>query len=591
MRVAIYIRISTDEENQPFSLEAQENKLRSYISSQDDWHVVQIYSEQASGSATERPQLNKLLAAARAGRFDLVLVYRVDRFSRSVRGLAQLMDELDSAGVVFRSATEPFDTSDPAGRMMVQMLAVFAEFERATLIDRVINGMERKAARGEWCGGARPYGYSIDPHTNKLIVKEDEAGLPPHIFQMYTHKRLGAKEIANQLNDQGHRTKTGKPWSRNSVLTVLRNRAYIGEVFFRGQYHSGAHPALVEENVFAAAQEILTARGDDRAKRAGNASDYLLSGCLTCPECHKNYLGHAAHGNKYRYRYYSCYSRLRYGKKTCSSQQFPADQLERAVLEALLETYQRTDLFEEAIAEVARRRSELAEHYRAELTSVETDLANTEAAIERYLAAFESGTMSESVCGSRVKELAGKAAQLRDRHGELARLCSQETEAAPTQEELAAMRDHIHHAVTNGSPPVVKNLVQSLVAEVRITGERTVQPVFRIPANDSMQAHDHQTQVRLLSGGVPPGGFEPPHTAPEAGWCHVVFLALTCGELPFSVSGAGRCSVHIPWWLGERFRHYGCCTRALPRAYPFFLCSPVVAASLPRAVRAVKDDA
>lgn len=397
MRIAIYIRISTDEENQPFSLEAQETKLRAYISSQDDWQLLQVYSEQASGATTERPKLNNLLAAARAGRFDLVLVYRVDRFSRSVRGLAQLMDELDQSGVAFRSVTEPFDTTTPAGRMMVRMLAVFAEFERATLIDRVINGMESKAARGEWCGGARPHGYSIGPVTHQLVVKEDEAGVPPQIFQMYVRKQWGAQEIANQLNDQGHRTRAGKPWNRNAVLVVLRNRAYIGEVFFRGQYHPSAHPALVDADVFAEAQEILTARGDDHAKRAGNASECLLSGRITCPDCHKSYLGHAAHGNKYRY--YSCFSRMRYGKKTCPSQRLSADQLEQSVLEALLETYQRSDLFEQAIAEVARRRGELAEYHRSERTSVESDLASTEAAIERYLAAFESGTMPESVCG------------------------------------------------------------------------------------------------------------------------------------------------------------------------------------------------
>src|ERR1700730_2352561 len=101
----------------------------------------------------------------RAGRFDLLLVYRADRFSRSVRGLAQLLDELERAGVAFRSATEPFDTTTPAGRMMVQMLGVFAEFERATIVDRVIAGMERKAARGGWNGGPIPFGYRINPET------------------------------------------------------------------------------------------------------------------------------------------------------------------------------------------------------------------------------------------------------------------------------------------------------------------------------------------------------------------------------------------------------------------------------------------
>jgi hypothetical protein len=127
MRVATYTRISTDEEHQPYSLEAQASRLQSYISSQDGWLLVRSFSDQKSGATTDRPQLQQALDEARSGRFDLLLVYRVDRFSRSVRGLAQLLEELDRAGIAFRSATEPFDIATPAGRMMVQMLGVFAE--------------------------------------------------------------------------------------------------------------------------------------------------------------------------------------------------------------------------------------------------------------------------------------------------------------------------------------------------------------------------------------------------------------------------------------------------------------------------------
>jgi site-specific DNA recombinase len=178
MRVATYTRISTDEDHQPFSLDAQADRLGNYVASQDGWELVRTFTDQASGATTERPGLQRALAEAKVKQFDLLLVYRVDRFSRSVRGLALLLDELDKAGVDFRSATEPFDTTTPAGRMMVQMLGVFAEFERATIVDRVIAGMERKASRGGWCGGSRPFGYVSDPATGFLLAKEDEAPLP-----------------------------------------------------------------------------------------------------------------------------------------------------------------------------------------------------------------------------------------------------------------------------------------------------------------------------------------------------------------------------------------------------------------------------
>src|ERR1700674_5068293 len=211
IRVATYTRISTDEEHQRFSLEAQAERLDSYARSQDGWEVVRRFTDQMSGSTLERPQLQRALAEARLGRFDLLLVYRVDRLSRSVRGLAQLLEDLDQAHVVFRSATEPFDTGSPAGRMMVQMLGVFAEFERATIIDRVIAGMERKAARGGWLGGPNPYGYRYNPAVAMLDPDESESTTVRAIFDLYVTKKLGTRAVANWLNSHGHQTRAARP--------------------------------------------------------------------------------------------------------------------------------------------------------------------------------------------------------------------------------------------------------------------------------------------------------------------------------------------------------------------------------------------
>jgi site-specific DNA recombinase len=255
VRVATYTRISTDEEHQPYSLEAQDERLRSYIRSQEGWELARQFTDQMSGSVLERPGLQRALAEARAQRYDLLLVYRVDRLARSVRGLSEILHALDNAGAVFRSATEPFDTGSPPGRMMVQMLGVFAEFERATIIDRVIAGMERKAARGGWTGGPVPYGYRFVPRrlassdgqsqvltSDFLEVDPDRSPIVQVIFDLYANKRLGSRAIANWLTERGHRPSGGRPWSFRSVLTILRNRVYVGEVFFRAKWHSAPHP-------------------------------------------------------------------------------------------------------------------------------------------------------------------------------------------------------------------------------------------------------------------------------------------------------------------------------------------------------------
>jgi site-specific DNA recombinase len=349
MRVATYMRISTDEAHQPYSLSAQAERLGSYIASQPGWTLTREFTDQMTGAVLERPGLERALAEARAHRFDLLLVYRVDRLARSVRTLAHIVAELDEARVAFRSATEPFDTSTPGGRMFVQMLGVFAEFERATIVERVIAGMERKAATGGWPGGYRPFGYEPDRETGLLVVKEDEAPLVPIIFDLYANKRMGSRAVAQWLNRRGHRTKAGRPWSHTAVLTVLTNRVYVGEIFFRGRYHAALHPHLVEAHVFETVQAILESRGEDMGLRRTNGSQYLLTGLLRCEKCGKRFIGASAKGNAYRYAYYVCFSRHRYGTQECDQDRLRADELETRVLESLLSTLGRRDLLEDAV--------------------------------------------------------------------------------------------------------------------------------------------------------------------------------------------------------------------------------------------------
>src|SRR6266508_2790843 len=186
MRIATYTRISTDEDRQPFSLAAQADRLENYVKVQDGWRIVRRFTDSASGATLERPGLRDALQEARAGVYELLLVYRVDRLSRNVRQLAQVADELEKAGVALRSATEPFDTSSPAGKMMLQMLGVFSELERAT----------------------------------KLIhPAEPQADVVRRIFAMYAEGQMGAARIADVMNAEGHRTKNGTPFCARIVLS------------------------------------------------------------------------------------------------------------------------------------------------------------------------------------------------------------------------------------------------------------------------------------------------------------------------------------------------------------------------------------
>ena len=494
MRVATYTRISTDEEHQPYSLEAQATRLDSYAASQGDWELVRRFSDQTSGAKLERPGLQRAMLEAKAKRFDLLLVYRVDRLSRSVRGLAHVLEELDAYGVAFRSATEPFDTGTPAGRMMVQMLGVFAEFERATIIDRVIAGMERKAARGGWCGGQRPFGYAVDRERDCLVVKDDEAPLIPVIFRLYTEDRLGANAIAACLNERGHRTRQGRPWSHMSVLTVLRNRAYVGEIFFRGVHRKASHPGLVDPDLFERAQAILVERGENRGKRRSNPSPYLLSGLLRCGFCHRHYVGAAANGRSARYTYYVCFSRQRYGRQACEAERLPADDLHEAILDALERTYSDGELVEEAFRQAVARLKAGKPSLADELDAAEAEIGRMELALDRYLTAFESGSLSEAACGQRVKSLSEKLMELRCRRDDLHDLANEERAAQPIEPDLEDLAGRLHDVLREGDDRGRKALLKALVHEVRVVGRRDIRPTFRLPSDP----------VRILDGLVGP---------------------------------------------------------------------------------------
>ena len=510
MRIATYTRISTDEVNQPYSLGAQSERLASYVASQEDWEMVGTFTDQMSGAKLERPGLTNALRAAKAGRFDLLLVYRVDRLSRSVRGLAEVLETLDAAGVGFRSATEPFDTTSAAGRMMVQMLGVFAEFERATIIDRVIAGMERKSSQGGWCGGHEPFGYRAVKGEGRLAVDEAESPLIPVIFDLYANKRLGAHAIAKWLRAAGLSTRAGKPWSFKAILTVLRNRTYLGQVHFRGTWTDAGHPPLIEEGLFNSVQAILTERGEDVAKRASNSSDYLLTGLVVCGGCGRHFTGTRATGRNSTYRYYTCGGRQRYGTKNCAAERLPAEALDDAVVRSLLSAYEDTDLFTKAVAEAQERAQLGHSRHEGELRALDAELTKVDAGIDRYLRAFETATMPESICGDRVKELGLRATALRTRRQDLADEMEEAALTAPTKEELSELRERVAEAVAEGSTAPIKVLLQALIHEIRVDSREAIHPIFRVPVGVNLSGDD---AVRAPSRSVGAAGLEPTTSA------------------------------------------------------------------------------
>ena len=228
---------------------------------QEDWRIIAHHEDRATGTKLDRPGLQAALDLARQGRIDQLLVYRIDRLSRKVRQLASIAEELDTLNVILRSATEPFDTGSAAGRMMLQMLGVFAEFEHATIVDRVTSGIERRAREGRWPNGRIPFGYARN-EQKQLIPDERTAPVIRRIFTWYAAGRLGAAAIARRL-DAEHAPAPPRGWQPSVVLWILANEAYVGRVHWRDQTFPGLHEPLIDQDTFDRAQALLKERGED----------------------------------------------------------------------------------------------------------------------------------------------------------------------------------------------------------------------------------------------------------------------------------------------------------------------------------------
>ncbi len=484
VRVATYCRISTDETNQPYSLGAQRDRLDAYVASQPEWRIVERYVDRASGKSLERPDLTAARAAAAAGAFDLLLVYRVDRLSRNLAQLGTLIEELQRVGVAFRSATEPFDTATPAGLMMMQMLGVFAQFERSSIVERIAAGMERKAKGGGWTVGTYPYGYHKLNGTPGLVADPVAAPVVREIFRRYAEDRQGSAAIAAELNARGLRTRYGGPWSRTAVLDVLRNRVYLGEVPFRGVWYIGNHEPLVDQALFEAAVAILARRAADHGTRRRDGSDYLLSGLpMVCDRCGHRLIGAAARGRGgKRYAYYTCYSRSRYGQSGCDLPRLRKDELEEAILGQMSTVYADTSLIGAALAEMEAEMRRFGAAHDERRAALDAEAVELRTRIDRYFASFEAGQLSPELCQARVAGLQARIQAIEDERAAIV-----DAAAGPPlgPDEIALISWSLSEALggilRQAPTPRTKALLGLLIEEIRVVSPTDIRPTYRVP--------------------------------------------------------------------------------------------------------------
>ncbi|MGH7559008.1 MAG: recombinase family protein, partial [Gemmatimonadota bacterium] len=211
--------------------------------------------------------MDGFLPRSKPGRVHTVLVYKMDRLSRRLRDLTEILDLVAEHGARFESVTEPFETKTAPGRLMLNVLGGFAQFEREVIAERVVLSMERRFRQGKWMVKP-PFGYCMVDCL--LVVEPTEATLVRQMFGRYMGDGLGVKELARALNSEGRSTRTGSHWRADAVHRILTNPAYVGRVVWRGKHRAGIHESLVEEDLFQAVQQKLRTRRQAPPRRVAS---------------------------------------------------------------------------------------------------------------------------------------------------------------------------------------------------------------------------------------------------------------------------------------------------------------------------------
>jgi site-specific DNA recombinase len=499
-RVAFYTRISTDEDHQKYSLGAQKERLEAFCKAQygDDWRLFKVYRDTESGTHMNRPGLEEMLFDAEAGSFDTLLVFRVDRLSRKVRELAQMVDELTKYQVVLKSITEPFDTANAAGKMMLQMLGVFAEFEHATIVERTKVGMEKKAKSGRWVGGYVPFGYLLDPEKG-LVINEEESLIVKKMFKMYAFGMEGTQTITNKLNDSGHRKRSGKKWDKRVVLNILKNPLYIGKLRWREALYEGTHDPIISEVLFDKVREIMGERVEDlNGRRFHNGDERLLTGTIKCARCKGHMVGISTRKNGRKIPYYVCTKRL--AAHDCDQDYVRADILETAIVEDIKEMFRDEQFMARIWDEANKRLASEKPDIDKEIGKVETQMAKTRASLERYFKAFEAGTMKPELCNEKVEDLNARIDELEAERKALEARRKRLELPAIDKAMLSGLVDEFEEVMASGTNPQKKHLLGRMVKKVLVSDRRTLEIWYGLPNHRS---------VRTPGNLAPRAGLEP----------------------------------------------------------------------------------
>lgn len=337
LRCAVYTRKSSEEglEQEFNSLDAQREACEAYIASQkaEGWLLVPDYYDDGgiSGATLERPALKRLLADIEAQRVDVVVVYKIDRLSRALLDFSKLVEIFDRNDVTFVSVTQSFNTTTSMGRLTLNILLSFAQFEREVIGERIRDKFAASRKKGMWMGGFVPLGYEVK--DRKLVVNEAEAKKVRMIFEQFV--KLGsATVLVRALRAEGITGKQGKLVDKGYVYKLLNNRVYIGQAVHKGTAYPGEHSAIVSQVLWDKVHDILAESPHRRGARTRAQTPALLKGLIFGPTGRAMTPTHTRRVGKL-YRYYVSTDALKRDADACPIRRIPAAEIESAVIEQI----------------------------------------------------------------------------------------------------------------------------------------------------------------------------------------------------------------------------------------------------------------
>ena len=523
--IAIYCRVSTEEQSENgYSIDEQERLLEEWCKKMG-YVIYKCYSDRGiSGkNIKDRPALKELLSDAKAGKFDMVISWKINRVSRKLEDVLKIVNLLEKNNITFKSYSEPFETDTPAGRMQFQMMALIGEFERGTIAQNVKMGMIAKAKSGNWCGG-RVLGYDLVPNNspeeekkgkNKLKINEKEAEIVRFIFNEYS-KGKGYKAITNQINKLGYKTKKGNDFSVGSIRDILTNPVYIGEIRYNVRQNwsekrrrninpnpirvKGKHEAIIDRELWDKVQLILESKKGKPSRIYDG--EYPLTGILRCPKCGAGMVisrttNTLADGSKKRIAYYCCGNWKNKGTSVCNSNTIRVDKANEYVFKKIEELVSNEAMIKEVVKNINKERKDKVKPAKRLLGDIDKELEKLDKRKRKIFEAYEDDILTKEEFQTRKNELNEKIRILEEEKKPLLNTISEEVSEEIPYEFIKDILMNFSKILNSSvSREQQKKLLHMIISEITMNESREIESI-------KLNINDKLVEYLVKEGGVP----------------------------------------------------------------------------------------